>query len=76
MTLILASAALTLGGVYGLIGLSVALRFIHGAVDRRDAAARGAGAGFRLLILPGCVLLWPLLMKWMRAARPVDGSHT
>lgn len=49
---------------YGLIGLVVALAFLLIGLDRVDAAARGAYT-FRPLLLPGLVLLWPLvLLRW------------
>jgi hypothetical protein len=55
---------------YLLCGLLVGLPFVLRGVDRVDDAARGAGLGFRLLILPGTVALWPLLLaKWLRASR-------
>ncbi len=49
---------------YGLIGLVVALAFLLIGLDRVDAAAHGAYT-FRPLLLPGLVLLWPLvLLRW------------
>jgi hypothetical protein len=37
-------------------------------LQRLDAAARGSGLGFRLLITPGIVALWPLVaLAWRRA---------
>ena len=56
--------------LYLLIGLLFAIAFVTIGVPRVDPTARGAGAGFRLLILPGSVALWPVLLrKWWRAAR-------
>ena len=41
--------------------------FVDG-VPRIDPAARGTGWGFRLLVFPGVVALWPLLaVRWMRS---------
>jgi hypothetical protein len=49
-------------------GLAVGVPFILRGVDRVDEAARGSSLGFRLLILPGTVALWPLMaLKWIRA---------
>ena len=54
-------------GVYGAVGLVFAALFLWKGVEDIDAGARGAGIGFRMLIAPGCVALWPLLaMKWVR----------
>jgi hypothetical protein len=56
--------------LYLLIGLLFAVVFVTTGIERVDATARGAGAGFRLLILPGVVALWPVLLrKWWRATR-------
>ncbi|MDR3471171.1 MAG: hypothetical protein P4M09_05730 [Devosia sp.] len=56
---------------YGGLGVAVALAFILFGLDRIDPAARGAIA-FRPLLLPGAVLLWPLVLaRWiaLEAAR-------
>lgn len=43
-------------------GLVLALPLVVAGVTRLDPAARHATWGFRLIIVPGVVLLWPLLM--------------
>ncbi len=54
---------------YALAGLAVGMAFLLRGLDRVDPAARGAHA-FRPLILPGLMLLWPLVvLRWMRLAR-------
>jgi hypothetical protein len=56
--------------VYGLCGLAVGVPFVLVGVNRVDEASRGASLGFRLLILPGTVALWPLMAaKWIKTAR-------
>lgn len=50
---------------YLAIGIIFALAFVTVGVSRVDPAARGAPFGFRLLILPGSVALWPWFWcKW------------
>jgi hypothetical protein len=50
--------------LWGVVGALVALVFVTVGVDRIDADARGAYV-FRLLIVPGVVLLWPLVLwRW------------
>lgn len=52
---------------YLLAGTVFGLAFVAVGVARLDPAARGTSAGFRLLVLPGSVALWPLLAaKWVR----------
>jgi hypothetical protein len=61
--------------VYGLAaylaaGLIFALCFVIAGIGRIDAAARDSSLGFRLIVLPGAVALWPLLLKrWIEATR-------
>lgn len=47
---------------YAAIGLAAGLYLAFRGVGLLDPAARGGGWGFRLIILPGCVALWPLLL--------------
>jgi hypothetical protein len=52
--------------LYAAIGLGLGLAFLLRAVERFDAAARGAYA-FRILLLPGLALLWPYVAwRWWR----------
>jgi len=48
---------------YGLVGVAVAT-FIHlRALHLLDDSANGGTIGFRILITPGLVALWPLLLR-------------
>lgn len=51
-------------GLYALIGLLVGLVYMFGGAGRIDPAAKGKGlpVRVRLLILPGIVGLWPLML--------------
>jgi hypothetical protein len=61
---------------YGAIGLLFSLFFVLLGVQSIDPAARGAGIGFRLIVVPGCVLLWPLLLtRWIRVSAPPEESN-
>jgi membrane protein implicated in regulation of membrane protease activity len=60
---------LSLLGVYLLLGVAFAIPFVAIGVKRIDPHAASATWGFRLLIVPGIVVLWPLLLRrWMRGA--------
>ena len=51
--------------VWAMVGLVVAAGFLLIGVDRVDPAAHGAWS-FRIAILPGVVLLWPVVVfRWM-----------
>lgn len=50
---------------YSVVGLSVAVAFLFIGLDRVDEDARGTYV-FRLLLIPGIVLLWPVIVvRWM-----------
>ena len=49
--------------VYTALGVAFALAFVTVGVKRIDSQAVGSSIGFRLLILPGSVAFWPLLLR-------------
>lgn len=50
-------------GIGIVVGLFVQIRGLH----RIDHAAKGAPLGFRILIFPAMVALWPVILgKWFR----------
>ena len=58
-------------GVYAALGAIFAIAFVTRGVERLDPAAKGASRGFRLIIVPGVVALWPLLLRrWISGAPP------
>jgi hypothetical protein len=55
--------------LYAIIGISVASIFLTYGIGRIDEAARHTYA-FRLLILPGVILLWPIVLaRWSALAQ-------
>lgn len=53
---------------YAALGIIFAIAFVARGVSRIDGHAAGAGLGFRLMILPGAMALWPVLLsRWIRA---------
>jgi hypothetical protein len=61
--------------LYALIGVVFATAFAWRGAGSVDAVARHATGGFRILVLPGAALLWPLLIvRWWRAATVDSGS--
>jgi hypothetical protein len=64
-----AGVLVALVGAYGAVGLVIGVAFLLFAIDRMDPAAVGAYA-FRPLLLPGLVLLWPLVLRrWLAFER-------
>jgi hypothetical protein len=60
---------------YGAIGVLFAVPFVLLGAARIDPNAQGATTGFRALIFPGSVALWPwLLARWTRPGRREERS--
>ena len=65
------SAILQGVALYAAAGLAFALLFLALGLPRIDNGAKGAGIGFRLMILPGLIALWPLmLLRWLAGGQP------
>ena len=55
------------------IGVVFGIPFVWRGVHRIDPSAPGSTWGFRLLILPGVVALWPVLaMRWLAGTPPAE----
>ena len=75
MSLAIARSLVFLMGAYALVGLLVAPWLIFSASGRFDPAVARSTRGFRVLVLPGAMLLWPLLLvRWLggAAALPIE----
>ena len=48
---------------YTALGVAFALAFVTVGVKRIDSQAIGSSVGFRVLIFPGSVAFWPLLLR-------------
>jgi len=49
--------------LYALLGIVFSIAFVSVGVKRIDAQTVGTGIAFRLLIFPGSVAFWPLLLR-------------
>jgi hypothetical protein len=64
-----AEALVTATAAYAAAGGAFAIAFVTIGAGRLDERARGAPPGFRLVIVPGVVALWPFLAwRWLRGA--------
>lgn len=62
----IAETLLIAAGIYLLCGLVLAIPFVLLGVARIDPNAAHGSWGFRALIIPGTMFLWPLLAKrWL-----------
>ena len=63
-----AELILKLTGAYGVAGALIAGSFVFSGIDAIDAGAERSYA-FRILLVPGLILLWPLALGiWLRRA--------
>lgn len=62
MTIAAAEMVWIAASTYLAVGAVFAVYFSFSAAPRIDSAVKGAGAAFRLLIVPGAMLLWPVLL--------------
>lgn len=71
------TAALLIEAVrwWGIAGAVVAMAFLAIGIDRVEANARGAYT-FRVLLIPGILLLWPLVLwRWAVLEADRDDWH-
>lgn len=62
-----AEKLLLASGVYLLGGFLFAVPFVVWGIGRIDPAAARSGWGFRVIVIPGVLFLWPLLaVRWGR----------
>ncbi|QDU65429.1 hypothetical protein Pla86_04940 [Planctomycetes bacterium Pla86] len=62
-------------GVYLAAGVLFAVPFLLNGAGRIDQDAAGGSRGFKLLVFPGVVALWPLLVgPWRRSRQRTERS--
>ena len=72
----LGAVMLMLVVLYVGVGLVAGLAFVLRGVDRVDAVALSSGLVFRVVILPGCIGLWPVVVwMWIKACRRGEGGE-
>jgi len=49
--------------IYLIIGVGFTIYFLLEWVEKIDESAKGTDWKFKLIIAPGCILLWPVLLK-------------
>ena len=59
----IAEVLLIAAGIYLLVGLIFAIRFVLTGVGKIDSHAMHGSWGFRVLIIPGTMFFWPLLAR-------------
>ncbi len=76
MTVAEAEMVWTVVAVYLAAGVIIGAPFMAFGLARLDYAAKGASRGFRLVVAPGVIALWPfILVRWLSGRvinRPID----
>jgi hypothetical protein len=72
----LATAVIALFGIYVAVGAVFALLFHVRGLTQLDRAAEHGSRGFRIVITPGVIALWPLLARrWLGTASQARDTH-
>lgn len=67
---------LSAAGIYSALGGLAAIAFHARGLARIDPASVGAPWTFRLLVTPGLIALWPIILgRWLRSAPPPDPAR-
>jgi hypothetical protein len=73
----IAASILILTGVYLISGLLFSIPFALIGVGKIDPHAARGSWGFRLLIIPGSILMWPLLsIRWVKGIHQPPEERT
>jgi hypothetical protein len=65
---VLVEIILMIVALYFFAGILFAIFFSIKGIQKVDPSTHGSGLGFRIIIIPGVVTLWPvLLIKWIKA---------
>ena len=58
--------------IYLLLGVLFVIPFLLKGLTKVDEGAHGGTIGFKIIIIPGVIVFWPVLLsKWMKA----NGDH-
>ena len=68
--MLIVTVIFSLVAIYLAAGLVFAIPFVTKGVTQIDEGATGSKWGFRIIIIPGVMVFWPLLLKkWLKASK-------
>jgi hypothetical protein len=66
----IAEIILIIVALYLLLGVVFVIPFLTKGLTKVDEGAHGGTIGFKIIIIPGVIVFWPVLLnKWMKASR-------
>jgi len=66
----IAEIILIIVALYLLLGVVFVISFLTKGLTKVDEGAHGGTIGFKIIIIPGVIVFWPVLLnKWMKASR-------
>ncbi len=76
MLVIIVSLVFIVLAVYMMAGIAFTILFQIKGLSKIDEGVHGSTIGFRIIIIPGCIVFWPVLLKrWIKVSRTsADGE--
>jgi hypothetical protein len=63
--------------IYLLLGVLFVIPFLIKGLTKVDEGAHGGTIGFKIIIIPGVIVFWPVLLsKWMKNKNHKDTKDT
>ena len=64
---------LIIAALYLLMGVLFVIPFLMKGLNKVDEGAHGSTIGFKIIIIPGVIIFWPLLLKrWVKNLKHGD----
>ena len=77
MLVIIVSLVFIVLGVYLMGGIVFTILFQIKGLSKIDEGVHDSTIGFRIIIIPGCIMFWPVLLKkWIKASRNSSVGQT
>jgi len=63
----MAEILLIITAIYLLVGVLFVIPFLMKGLNKIDEEAHGSTIGFKIIIIPGVIVFWPVLLsKWIK----------
>ena len=69
----IAEIILIIVALYLLLGVVFVISFLTKGLTKVDEGAHGGTIGFKIIIIPGVIVFWPLLLRrWIKAGQKLN----